>query len=44
MATSLWRPFDTTDNDDWVRAARLKKKAEALDKEAAKKLKEMKNA
>ena len=31
----------TAANDDWIRAARLKKKAEAGDKEVAKKLKEM---
>ncbi len=29
--------------DDWIRAGRLRKKAEAGDKEAAKKLKEMEN-
>ncbi len=33
----------TAADDDWIRAARLKKKAEAGDKEAAKKLKEMEN-
>ncbi len=30
-------------DDDWIRAGRLRKKAEAGDKEAAKKLKEMDN-
>lgn len=35
-------PF-TAANDDWIRAGRLRKKAEAGDKEAAKKLKEMEN-
>ena len=33
----------TAANDDWIRAGRLWKKAEAGDKEAAKKLKEMEN-
>jgi len=33
----------TAADDDWIRAGRLRKKAEAGDKEAAKKLKEMEN-
>ena len=33
----------TSADDDWIRAGRLKKKAEAGDKEAAKKLIEMEN-
>lgn len=33
----------TAADDDWIRAARLKKKADAGDKEAAKKQKEMEN-
>ncbi len=33
----------TAADDDWIRAGRLRKKAEAGDKEAAKKLEEMEN-
>ncbi len=33
----------TAINDDWIRSNRLRKKAEAGDKEAAKKLKELEN-
>ena len=33
----------TAADDDWIRAGRLRKKAETGDKEAAKKLKEMEN-
>ncbi len=33
----------TAANDDWIRARRLKIRAEAGDKEAAKKLREMEN-
>ena len=33
----------TAADDDWIRAGRLRKKAAAGDKEAAKKLKEMEN-
>ncbi len=33
----------TAASDDWIRAGRLRKKAEAGDKEAAKKLKELEN-
>ena len=33
----------TVADDEWIRAGRLRKKAEARDKEAAKKLKEMEN-